>query len=53
MILFISLLLLTGCGRAGESEFYICDVAKRVRKRAEGLQTNGHEQIFNVATMCP
>lgn len=36
MMLMIGLLLLAGCGRAGESEFYICDVAKRVRKKGGG-----------------
>lgn len=35
MILLINLLLLTGCGCAGESEFYTCDVAKGERKRAK------------------
>lgn len=35
MMLLMSLLLLTGWSCAGESEFYICDVAKRARKWAK------------------
>lgn len=35
MMVLISLLLLTGCCPAGESEFYIWDVAKRERGKAK------------------
>ena len=52
-MLMIGLLLLAGCGRAGESEFCICDVAKRARKRGEDLQSSSHRQILDVVTMRP